>query len=305
MIEIAPGARVFGMQLPIQAQSNYFVGEWEREAGPTDLARIAKTADDTGFHYVGVCDHVALPDSVVGGMGTHWMEPIGTLSWLAAHTSRVGLLTHVYVLAYRHPLMAAKQFANLDWLSRGRALIGIGAGHVEAEFDHLGVDFHQRGKLTSDGIPVLAAALENEFVDGFGARPRPVQSPRPPIWVAGSSGPAIARAAALGDGWLPQGPSNQAMVDALQAGREANGRADLAMMIGHITPFLYVGDPSFDLPDGTISGSPTAIAEQILAGTADGVNQLQVRFRARSCDELCEQMVAFTTDVAPLLTTIS
>jgi probable F420-dependent oxidoreductase len=293
------------MQLPIQAQSTSFVGEWEGQSGPTELARLAKTADDAGFHYVGVCDHVALPESVVGGMGTHWMEPIGTLSWLAAHTTKVGLLTHVYVLAYRHPLMAAKQFANLDYLSRGRALIGIGAGHVEAEFEQLGLDFHRRGKATDEGIPVLAAALENEFVDGFGARPRPVQSPRPPIWVAGSSAPAIARAAKYGDGWLPQGPSNQAMVDTLQAAREANGRADLPMMIGHITPFIYVGDPSFDVGAGTISGSPVAIAEQILAGTANGVNQLQVRFKARSCDEQCDQMVAFATDVAPLLTTIS
>ena len=304
MIQIPHGARVFGMQLPIQAQSNYFVGDWERQAGPAELARIAKTADDTGFHYIGVCDHVALPESVVGGMGTHWMEPIGTLSWLAAHTTRVGLLTHVYVLAYRHPLMAAKQFANLDYVSGGRALIGIGAGHVEAEFERLGADFHRRGKTTDEGIPVLAAALEDEFVDGFGARPRPVQSPRPPIWVAGSSAPAIARAARLGDGWLPQGPSNQDMVDSLQAGREAAGRAELPMMIGHITPFLYVGDPSFDVGAGTITGAPVAIAEQILAGTATGVNQLQVRFKARSCDELCDQMVAFATEVAPLLTTI-
>ncbi|MCU1391845.1 MAG: hypothetical protein JWM34_273 [Ilumatobacteraceae bacterium] len=305
MIEIPSGTRVFGIQLPIQSQSASFVGTWEAQSGPTELARIAKTADDAGYHYIGVCDHVTLPESVVGGMGTLWMEPISTLSWLAAHTTKVGLLTHVYVLAYRHPLMAAKQFAQLDYLSRGRALIGIGAGHVEAEFDKLGVDFHRRGKLTDEGIPVLAAALESEFVDGFGALPAPVQSPRPPIWVAGSSGPAIARAAKFGDGWLPQGPSNQAMVDSLQAQREAAGRAEMPMMIGHITPFIYVGDPDFEVAPGTISGSPVAIAEQILAGTATGVNQIQVRFRARSCDEQCEQMVAFATDVAPLLTTIS
>ncbi len=304
MIEIPHGARVFGMQLPIQAQSNYFVSEWERTAGAAEMARITKTADDNGFFYVGVCDHVALPESVVGGMGTHWAEPISTLSWLAAHTTRIGLLTHVYVLAYRHPLMAAKQFANLDYLSGGRALIGVGAGHVQAEFEQLGVDFHRRGKAVDEAIPVLAAALESEFVDGFGSRPRPVQSPRPPIWVAGSSAPAIARAARFGDGWLPQGPATTEMVAALHVGRDAAGRSDKPMMIGHITPFLYVGDASFDIGEGTISGSPTAITEQILAGTPVGVNQLQVRFRSRSCDEICDQMVAFATDVAPLLTIV-
>lgn len=304
MISVPPGRRVYGMQLPIQAQSSYFVAEWEKSAGPAELSRLARACDDNGYSYVGVCDHVALPESVVGGMGTHWADPIATLGWLAGLTTRVGLLTHVYVLPYRHPLVAAKQFATLDHLSGGRALVGVGAGHVEAEFAHLGVDFHGRGKAMDRGIPELAAALENEFVDGFGARPRPAQTPRPPIWVAGSSPVAIKRAARLGDGWLPQGPSNQEMVDALVSERERAGRADEAMMIGHITPFIHVGEPTWEVGEATLTGSPASIADRILAGTARGVNQLQVRFKARSCDELCDQITAFARDVAPLVTTI-
>ena len=304
MISVPPGRRVYGMQLPIQAQSSYFVAEWEKSAGPAELSRLAKACDDNGYSYVGVCDHVALPESVVGGMGTHWADPIATLGWLAGLTTRVGLLTHVYVLPYRHPRVAAKQFATLDHLSGGRALVGVGAGHVEAEFAHLGIDFHGRGKAMDRGIPELAAALENEFVDGFGARPRPAQTPRPPIWVAGSSPVAIKRAARLGDGWLPQGPSNQEMVDALVSERERAGRADHSMMIGHITPFIHVGEPKWEVGEATLTGSPASIADRILAGTARGVNQLQVRFKARSCDELCDQIVAFARDVAPLVTTI-
>ena len=304
MFSVPPGRRVYGMQLPIQAQSSYFVAEWEKSAGPAELSRLARACDDNGYSYVGVCDHVALPESVVGGMGTHWADPIATLGWLAGLTTRVGLLTHVYVLPYRHPRVAAKQFATLDHLSGGRALVGVGAGHVEAEFAHLGVDFHGRGKAMDRGIPELAAALENEFVDGFGARPRPAQTPRPPIWVAGSSPVAIKRAARLGDGWLPQGPSNQEMVDALVSERERAGRADEAMMIGHITPFIHVGEPTWDVGEATLTGSPASIADRILAGTARGVNQLQVRFKARSCDELCDQITAFARDVAPLVTTI-
>src|SRR5688572_27181461 len=103
MITIPEGRRVFGMQLPIQAQSTYFVADWERSAGPTEMARIARTADGHGCFYLGVCDHVSLPAAVAGSMGTHWMDPIATLAWLGATTERVGLLTHVYVLPYRHP----------------------------------------------------------------------------------------------------------------------------------------------------------------------------------------------------------
>jgi probable F420-dependent oxidoreductase len=304
MFQIAPGERIYGIQLPIQAQSSYFVADWERSAGPAEMARIAATCDRHGYAYLGVCDHVSLPEAVASTMGTHWMDPVATLGWLAARTERIMLLTHVYVLAYRHPLMAAKQLATLDHLSGGRLVAGIGAGHVQAEFEHLGVDFAQRGRALDTGIPIVARALEHEFVDGFGARPRPVQTPRPPIWVAGSSPAAIRRAARLGDGWLPQGPASQEMVDRLAAERHGAARADGPFAIGHITPFLYVGDPSWDVGRDTVHGAPAAVAEQVLAGTPAGVNQLQVRFRARDCDELCDQLEAFATSVAPMLTTV-
>jgi alkanesulfonate monooxygenase SsuD/methylene tetrahydromethanopterin reductase-like flavin-dependent oxidoreductase (luciferase family) len=223
---------------------------------------------------------------------------------LAGLTSRIGLLTHVYVLPYRHPLVAAKQFATLDHLSGGRALVGVGAGHVQAEFERLGVDFGTRGKAVDAGIPVLAAALEQEWVDGFGATPRPVQQPRPPIWVAGSTPAAIRRAARLADGWLPQGPSDASMVALLQEERERCARAERSMMIGHVTTFLHVGAPTWDVGPHTIAGSPQEVADRLLAGTAPGVNQLQVRFKARDAGEMCDQIAAFGRDVAPLLTTM-
>ncbi len=251
-----------------------------------------------------VCDHIAIPESLGSTMGTYWQDCITTLSWLGAQTERTALLSHAYVLPYRHPLVAAKEFATLDYLTGGRAIVGIGAGHVEAEFEALGVDHAWRGKLVEEKLPTLIEALEHEWVNGLGARPRPVQSPRPPVWIAGSSPAAIRRAATYGDGWLPQGPSNAEMVAKLQAMRAEHGRTDRPMMIGDITPFLYVGTPSWDVGADTLSGAPGDIAEQILADTADGVNQLQVRFRSRSVDEQCDQMAAFATEVAPILTTI-
>jgi probable F420-dependent oxidoreductase len=304
VIEIPAGTRVYGIQLPIQAQSTMIAADWERDAGVAELARVARQADAHGYHYVGVCDHIALTEDYASRMSTFWQDCIGTLSWLAGVTADVNLLSHAYVLPYRHPLVAAKQFATLDYLSGGRAIVGIGAGHVQPEFERLGIDFHRRGKLVDEKLPVLVDALEHEWVDGYGASPRPVQQPRPPVWVAGSSPAAIKRAARLADGWLPQGPSDASMVQLLQETRAAHGRADRPMMIGHIVPWLYVGEPAWDVPDDSLTGSADALAAQILDGTAEGVNQLQVRFRARSCDELCDQMEAFATDVAPLLTTV-
>jgi alkanesulfonate monooxygenase SsuD/methylene tetrahydromethanopterin reductase-like flavin-dependent oxidoreductase (luciferase family) len=302
MIEIPPGTRVFGIQLPIQAQSNRYVATWERSAGPCELARIARAADDAGFFYVGVCDHVAIPDDVAPLMGTFWADCIATLSWLAPQTTRVHLLSHVYILPYRHPLVAAKQFATLDWLSGGRVICGIGAGHVTGEFELLGADFEHRGGEVATRVPRLVAALEQEAVaPGFGASPRPAQSPRPPVWIAGSSPAAIKRAARLGDGWLPQGPSDDAMVALLQRTREEAGRAERPMAIGHITPFVHVGSPTWDVGEATITGSPPEVAAAILAGAPAAANQIQVRFRSRGADEYADQLAAFGAEVAPLL----
>src|SRR5207245_11135667 len=114
----------------------------------------------------------------------------------------IRLLSHVYVLPYRHPLVTAKAFATLDALSGGRVIVGVGAGHLEAEFAALGVPFAGRGRRVDEAIDLLAAALTDEFPDhdgptwtvhDLGLRPRPVQRPRPPIWVGRSTRAALRR----------------------------------------------------------------------------------------------------------------
>src|SRR4029077_6871241 len=67
---VQEGRLVSGMQLTIQAQSSVFVEEWERDAGPDELARLARAADACGFFYVAVCDHVAIPERLAPAMGT-------------------------------------------------------------------------------------------------------------------------------------------------------------------------------------------------------------------------------------------
>jgi probable F420-dependent oxidoreductase len=204
-----------GIQLPVQSQSTYYVEPWEPTAGRDELAAVARAADDAGFDYVAVCDHVAIPADRAAGMSTTWYDTVATLGWLAAITERTRLLSHVYVPAYRHPLQTAKAFATLDELSGGRVILGVGAGHVEGEFDVLGIPFAERGRLTDEAIDGIRRAWSGEFGwDGFGQRPRPRQQPAgPPIWVGGSSAPALRRAATRGDGWLPQGTTKAELPD--------------------------------------------------------------------------------------------
>lgn len=314
MAGIIPSGRLaYGMQLPIQSQSTIYAEAWEAEAGPAELARVAQACDAAGFFYVAVCDHVAIPKPLDEKMSTSWYDTLTTLGWLAGITEQVHLLSHVYVLPYRHPLMTAKGFSTLDALSGGRAILGVGAGHVEGEFALLGADYANRGRVLDDALDVVRAAFADEYpradtptwsVADAGMRPRPARPGGPPIWVGGSSAPAIRRAARVGDGWLPQGPPKDGMKAAIARIGELRaeaGRADEPFDLGINTEPIHLGEPTWDVGPHTLTGAPDVVAARLRRYGGLGVNQLQLRFRSRSVDELCDQIAAFGRDVAPLL----
>ena len=306
-----PGPVAFGLQLPVQSQSTVFVQSWERGAGPAEIVQVARACEAAGFDYVAVCDHVAIPSAQAEAMGTEWWDTIATLSYLAAVTSRVRLLSHVYVLPYRHPLVVAKAWATLDALSGGRAILGAGVGHVAGEFEALDVSFDDRGAALDEAIDAVRAALTDEFAThhgarwsfaDVGARPRPVQTSLP-IWVGGSSKPAMRRAAERGDGWLPQGPPKEGMaagIDFVRAHRASGPRATLPFAIGALSGPLYLGDPPAEL-GRCVRGTADKIAAYLRTYRDLGVDQIQVGFVSRSADELTDQIAAFGAEIAPLV----
>lgn len=311
---VPPGELVYGMQLPIQSKSKTFVEDWEAEAGAGELAAVIRTADETGFFYVAVCDHLAVPKPMDAHMEATWYDTVATLGWAAGLTQHVRLLSHVYVMSYRHPLHTAKSFMTLDELSGGRAILGVGAGHLESEFELLGIDFATRGAVTDAAIDVIRVALAEEYPDvesrywghlhDAAMAPRPRQAPLP-IWVGGSSKPALRRAAARGDGWLPQGTPREDMPGQiaylLEHRRRTRGDDPIDLGTTIAPDFVYVGSPDWDVGERTISGPGERIAESLNEFGAMGVSHLQLRFRSRSLDELLDQMAAFHRDVAPHL----
>jgi probable F420-dependent oxidoreductase len=314
-VQIIPrGKLVWGMQLPVAAQSTMFAQPWEATAGTADILRVARACDEAGFFYLAVCDHICVPRDRAAAMRTIWYDPIATLGFLAAATRNVRLLSYVYVVPYRHPLATAKAFMTLDALSGGRVILGAGAGHLEGEFAALGVEFRRRGKLLDEALEVIEKAFRDEYpahdgptwqVHDVGLQPRPVQQPRPPIWVGGSTPAALRRAAERGDGWLPQGAPAEGMAKAIAYVREhrARTRGGAPIEIGANSQWMYVGRPPFEVPPGTVTGSGETLAAPLRALRDFGVQHLGVRFRARSCDELVDQIHAFAADVAPHLNT--
>jgi len=180
-----------------------------RKAGPDGIRRAAVQAEELGFADVWTSEHIIVPAGAMYPPSPNFYDPVLTLTWAAAYTQRVGLGTSVLVLPMRHPLPLAKELATLQNLSGGRLILGAGVGWMEAEFAALGVPFNERGRRMDEGIEMMRAVWSNDPVS-FPSRWIPAtidhmrMMPKPekpiPIWIGGTSEPALRRAARL-DGW--------------------------------------------------------------------------------------------------------
>ena len=161
---------------------------------PGVLRCWAQTVEGLGFDLLMISDHVAVTPDVAEQYPAPFYEPFTTLAWLAGITGRVRLGTTVLIVPYRHPLLIARMAANLNDLSGGRLVLGVGAGWAAQEFGALGVPFRQRGKLTDDYLRAVRAAWADD-ADYRGGQI--------PIWVSGNSDAGVRRAVNLGEAWHP------------------------------------------------------------------------------------------------------
>lgn len=190
----------FGIHLP----------QFGRAAGPETIRKAAIEAERLGYDDIWVSDHLAIPVDAPYPPTAYIYEPLISLTWAAAATTRIGLGTSVLVLPMRHPLVLAKMLATLDLMSGGRLTVGAAVGWLEREFDALGVPFRERGVRSDETIRMLRACWTEDPVDFQGQHVpadlramRTLPQPRRPIpiWVGGKSDAALDRAARLGDGW--------------------------------------------------------------------------------------------------------
>lgn len=304
----------YGMQLPIQTLSQTTAVEWEHGATVDDLVSIAVHAESTGMDFVGVCDHIAIPDDdYAAHMSTTWYDTVATLGFLAAHTSTLKLLSVVWIAPYRHPLQTASAFGTLGHLSGGRTILGVGAGHVENEFAALGVPYNKRGKLLDESIDAVRSTFGVDYAtyegEHYSFRDVGISPQAPsgsmPIWVGGMGKPAWRRAGRRGDGYIPMGNPKEQLPEiwsTVRAAADEAGRDLDDFSMGFMPGLVHVGTPDFDTgPWPAITGSPDEIAGAIREGLDLGATTLHLRFANRSKNELLDQIEAFGTDVAPLL----
>jgi probable F420-dependent oxidoreductase len=185
--------------------------QYGRVAGPDAITRAAQHAEEVGFADIWVSDHIVHPAAQTYP-SPNLYDPLVTLTWGAAATTRVGLGTSVLVAPMHNPLELANTLASIDSLSGGRVIAGVGVGWSEAEYDALGYDFAGRGPRMDEIIDLLRAAWRDDPVSFHGEHisfdeirflPKPAHDI--PIWVGGGSEPAYRRAVAKGDGFQAVG----------------------------------------------------------------------------------------------------
>jgi probable F420-dependent oxidoreductase len=176
------------------------------------LIEMARAAEEAEIGACYVTDHPFPTTRWHRGGGHHTLDPMLTLSFVAAATQTLRLHTNCFIPAYRNPFLAAKAVATLDQLSGGRIILGVAAGYLKAEFAGLGVPLGGRGALLDETIETMRRAWRGEEFHGVSGRhvhagnvvlPRPIQEGGPPIWIGGNSAAAMKRAARYGDGWVP------------------------------------------------------------------------------------------------------
>ena len=287
------------------------------------LARIAQHAEHLGYDGVFLSDHIAVPSDLRSAYpyrsdgrfplaaSDRILEPITTLAYLAAVTTRLRLGFSVLVLPYRHPVLNAKMLGTLDVISNGRLIVGAGVGWMEEEFVALGSEYDARGAVTNEHIALLKAFWTDEqpevrgahySVAGLGMAPMPVSRPHPPIWTGGISPPALRRAANLADGWhgVRQSPADVARV----AARIGELRATRGESMEGFTMSLRAGLDITDEPFGGASRTPLRGAPYQVSADLDeyqgaGLDYLVVEPRAANPEQLIDQLERFTSVERP------
>ena len=265
-----------------------------------DLRLIAERAEQLGYDYLSVSDHIVIPRQIADnypysdtgsftasqqGM-LDSMEQFTLLAWLAAATSKIGLLTSVIVVPHRNPLFMAKSLATTDVLSGGRVTVGCGAGWMREEFEALNLpDFDARGRVTTEYIEAMKVAWTSSdpAYDGeFSASITLMCSPalfQNHIHRSGLEAKAkqLRRVVAVGNGWYPFGSNPKfrmntvakytARRDMLFALADAAGRDPESITLSYNSAFHHHTEQTSPDDDGRLAftGTPEQRADDIQA----------------------------------------
>jgi len=294
------------------------------DATPRNFVKMATRAEEWGIDALWCSSHIIVPpqgDSHYANVHgakypdtwtERYWEPMTVCSYLAAHTKTITLGTSITVLPMHNPFEVAKQVAEVDNLSEGRFVLGVGVGWFANEFQVLGQNFHDRGARTNEALELMQALWDVDPVtfegkyyqvkDAFFA-PKPLQKPHPPIWVAGNSEAALKRAARYADAWHPVRPTEEFYTKSiadLARMEEENGRAPGSVEVALKCPMTFQDAPAAEGQYPT-QGRAEDIVEAIKRYEEMGTDYFVFDLVPESMDMIMETMERFANDVKPKL----
>jgi probable F420-dependent oxidoreductase len=276
-------------------------------AGPDALARFAQHAEALGYHSLWVADRLlypvtprtpypASPDGSLPEYFRRAMDPVEALTFAAAHTRRITLGTSVLNMPFYHPVVLARRLATLDVLSGGRLRVGLGQAWSADELEAVGSDPRARGARADEFVRVLGAlwgpdpvAFEGRY---FRVAPsvvglKPVQQPRPPLYLAGFVPAALRRAATVADGWLassvPLAVLGQ-LVRQLQAAAREAGRDPVRLELVYLGGADVTDAPGESPARGPLSGSPGQVRDGLARLAEAGITEVIAGIGAATLD---------------------
>ena len=286
--------------------------------GPEALVTVAKRAEDLGFDSLWVLDRILWPvdprapypigDGSLPLQYKHVLDPVETLTFAAAYTSRIALATGVLNLPWYNPVLLARRLTTLDVLSRGRLRVGFGIGWSPDEYEAAGAPWQDRGKRADESIEVLKKIWTTDPVEFQGKHyriaksfigPKPVQKPHPPIYLAAFTPSAMKRVAAEAHAWLPVGiplTGIGAMFEAIKNMAKEAGRDPSALEL-IVTAGVEIHKRPIEKERIEFTGSVEQIGEDFATARKVGAAEIAIYAQFLAPDETAEDLIARMEDL--------
>lgn len=286
--------------------------------GAEALLKVAKRAEDLGFDSLWVLDRILWPvnprapypigDGSLPVQYKNVLDPVETLTFAAAHTSRIALATGVLNLPWYNPVLLARRLTTLDVLSRGRLRVGFGIGWSPDEYEAAGTSWEDRGKRADEAIRVLKKIWTTDPVEFEGKHyriaksfigPKPVQKPHPPIYMAAFTPSAMKRVAAEADAWLPVGiplSGVGAMFDGIKKMAKDAGR-DPSTLELILTAGVEIHERPIEKERAEFTGSLEQIADDFATAQKLGAAEITTYAQFLPAGETAEGLITRMEDL--------
>jgi probable F420-dependent oxidoreductase len=279
---------------------------------PEALVRVARRAEDLGFDSLWVLDRILWPvsprapypigDGSLPAQYKNVLDPVETLTFAAAQTSRIALATGVLNLPWYNPVLLARRLTTLDILSHGGLRVGFGIGWSPDEYEAAGAPWQDRGKRADESIELLKKIWTTDPVEFQGKYyriaksfigPKPVQKPHPPIYMAAFTPSAMKRVAAEANAWLPVGiplSGVGAMFDAIKKMTREAGRDSSALEL-IVTAGVEIHKKPIEKERTEFSGSVEQIGEDFAAARKLGAAEIAIYAQFLPLGETAEDLI--------------